>query len=895
MATIYWALYPSAQADPVAADIIAGTVTNGIHGTDTSPVSTQAFAGTAISGLAASTSYKLASVWSDGTDNSNVIVSAAFTTLAATAAIEGTGSLVLGSLLSFAATGISSTAASASGLISFGAGVGISGSGEAYTVEGTAVPLSFGSFDLTGFGTTGNSVEGIGTLNFTGVNISGLGSSSSSAGTGVLLLGGFALSASASVSDAATASGSLAFSGITLNGSGQVVTPIITEEIDSLFSSFTLGGFAISGQSNVIDSVIGEGTLAFGGIVFSGTGNVERAAIGTGSFGFTGLVLAGSSNLTKTIEGSGSILFPTIALQGFGSSTAGIEGTGTVPFGTLQLRGLGIIEHDYVGVGGFSLGGLTIDGYGYITRAPVVVDPQEPSGKLCGTGLFGSGTLPGDPNLGNSVLSATGLVGAIGLSWIYPTINPHAVAHTLIYRSKQNDFDLAALIRTQSGDFYRDEAVEEGTRYYYWIRMVSVNGTTGEVIGPASAIPQLTIDELIGLLEQRISDSFLNQELRTQIAQITDLQSSLSIEEQERLFGDTIFTDMLESYRADLDDIDTLVRNEVIERITGDSALVAEVDLLLAKVNDSAAAILEESAVRATETDALALQITTLQASAGGDTAAVQELQQVVAGANGLSAQYMLKTDVNGYVSGFGLYNDGATSQFIVNVDDFAIGRPGENKFPFIIGQVNGTTQIALNARTLIPDAAIGIGQIERELVSSNYNPGSRGWRINSFTGTAEFQNVIARGDIEASSIKANSVNIVDTLMLQGEAVVVPRQDTGIWNGSLSSGWQTVCSYPFSLGSIGAGRSTRLIIMGHVTCYPGNTTFKTLEFRIATNGVTNVTAGLSIESGGVATGIVGGFNVGNNFSSTITLEVRCADGTKPITAVGSMVMFAGKR
>lgn len=65
---------------------------------------------------------------------------------------------------------------------------------------------------------------------------------------------------------------------------------------------------------------------------------------------------------------------------------------------------------------------------------------------------------------------------------------------------------------------------------------------------------------------------------------------------------------------------------------------------------------------------------------------------------------------------------------------------------------------------------------------SDSYSPGVSGWTINK-DGTAEFQDVIARGDVEASSLKAAtamvySANIadlqVDTIHIQDQAVTFP-------------------------------------------------------------------------------------------------------------------------
>ncbi len=73
MATLYWAVYPSGQADATAQQLIDQTVPNGFHSTDVAPTGdTINFTGTLIGGLTAATSYKLSCVWDDAVDTSNV-------------------------------------------------------------------------------------------------------------------------------------------------------------------------------------------------------------------------------------------------------------------------------------------------------------------------------------------------------------------------------------------------------------------------------------------------------------------------------------------------------------------------------------------------------------------------------------------------------------------------------------------------------------------------------------------------------------------------------------------------------------------------------------------------------------------------------------------------------
>jgi hypothetical protein len=75
---------------------------------------------------------------------------------------------------------------------------------------------------------------------------------------------------------------------------------------------------------------------------------------------------------------------------------------------------------------------------------------------------------------------------------------------------------------------------------------------------------------------------------------------------------------------------------------------------------------------------------------------------------------------------------------------------------------------------TWIANAALGNAQIGGDIWSSNFAAGSAGWRIYR-DGNAEFRNVTARGDIEASSLKAG-VAMIDALNLKGSALIIPIQ-----------------------------------------------------------------------------------------------------------------------
>lgn len=94
---------------------------------------------------------------------------------------------------------------------------------------------------------------------------------------------------------------------------------------------------------------------------------------------------------------------------------------------------------------------------------------------------------------------------------------------------------------------------------------------------------------------------------------------------------------------------------------------------------------------------------------------------------------------------------------------------------------------------TYIDNAAIQNAQIGGNIWSSNYVAGSAGWIIDR-TGYAEFRNILARGNIEATSIKADAVDVVSTLNIQGEAVTVPRHYVTAASMSIGTSFATVQS-----------------------------------------------------------------------------------------------------
>jgi len=139
------------------------------------------------------------------------------------------------------------------------------------------------------------------------------------------------------------------------------------------------------------------------------------------------------------------------------------------------------------------------------------------------------------------------------------------------------------------------------------------------------------------------------------------------------------------------------VLNESTVRLGGGVALGTRLSGIDARIGTAEAAIVSEQTARASADSSLASSLTALQSSLNGNIASVSTLQSTV---NGLSAQYGVVLNVNGHITGFRQFNNGASGSFVVTADRFAIVDPngGAPRVPF---EVSGGV-------VRIPDAIIG-------------------------------------------------------------------------------------------------------------------------------------------------------------------------------------------
>jgi hypothetical protein len=159
------------------------------------------------------------------------------------------------------------------------------------------------------------------------------------------------------------------------------------------------------------------------------------------------------------------------------------------------------------------------------------------------------------------------------------------------------------------------------------------------------------------------------------------LTARIATEETARADGDSALSSTITALSATVTNnnntLTARIATEEAARADEDSALSTSISALSATVtsnnNTLTARIATEETARADGDSSLASSITALTSTVNGNTAQIATIQTVQ---NGIAAQYMVKLDVNGHVSGFGLYNDGSSSQFIINSTKFAIIDP---------------------------------------------------------------------------------------------------------------------------------------------------------------------------------------------------------------------------
>lgn len=232
--------------------------------------------------------------------------------------------------------------------------------------------------------------------------------------------------------------------------------------------------------------------------------------------------------------------------------------------------------------------------------------------------------------------------------------------------SGTHTFSQASLLGEFSGNVY-SFSTDPATTWSLWIKWISNDGAYSSESNKLKVTTGQDVTKLLTALTGKITSSQLYGDLGSNIESMSSLVDGLAAEAQAR---------------------QAAITNEQTIRQSAIESLASNITTITASVNDNAAAIQTEQTARADAISALASDVTTLIASAPGNVdltpvyAAIQTESTARATQTGdLYAQYSVKTDVAGLISGFGLaseakVNESPTSAFGIRADKFWIAPP---------------------------------------------------------------------------------------------------------------------------------------------------------------------------------------------------------------------------
>lgn len=351
-------------------------------------------------------------------------------------------------------------------------------------------------------------------------------------------------------------------------------------------------------------------------------------------------------------------------------------------------------------------------------------------------------TIPPQP----TGLRAKGGFTNVFLEWDGAPYRNHSFAE--IWRSETDNLGTAVMVGTTAASVYAD-AANANTRYFYWIRFVSVANITGPYNQTSGTQAQTAIDVSAELaaLSTEIQSSQLFIDLGTRIQSIETSQfiskAALAELQEGRMLLDSELSrtgsavinvkKVTDQQASILTALGTRVGNSessilTLQQTTASQATsISQLNTRVGTAESNITNLQTTTSTQATSLTALTTRvgtaessITSLQTTTANQATSITNLTSTVSGqttsiqtltttTNGLSGQYTVKIDNNGYVSGFGLAStavDGTPfSEFYVRADRFAIARPNQAKIG--ISSLSRTSPASVAISTITKSGAV--------------------------------------------------------------------------------------------------------------------------------------------------------------------------------------------
>lgn len=290
----------------------------------------------------------------------------------------------------------------------------------------------------------------------------------------------------------------------------------------------------------------------------------------------------------------------------------------------------------------------------------------------------------------------------------------------------------------------------------------------------------------VGSAETAISQELIARANADEALTMMNTQLASRIDNNEAQFNDQIqnlantdgvlsqrITDQSAVWNVDINTKITAATQSITTAYSNaDGALSQRIDTLSAQMGDNGwqAAIQSEAMTRANADGALGQRIDQITAGYNGQFVSIQ--QSLTAQGNsisGLSAQYTLRINNQGRVSGFGLASDpNGNSEFAVLADRFLIAHPNGAEYPFevVAGQVRIKQAVIQNAEITnanIQNLTIAGDKFQNK---ATYDFGGFFANLNGYHVTSSAWNIIG-GSVNPARVTLTTGNGDNEVLIQ--------------------------------------------------------------------------------------------------------------------------------
>ncbi|WP_066752844.1 phage tail tip protein J-related protein, partial [Proteus myxofaciens] len=345
------------------------------------------------------------------------------------------------------------------------------------------------------------------------------------------------------------------------------------------------------------------------------------------------------------------------------------------------------------------------------------------------------------------------------------------------------------------GNFWTQEDLKAGHTYYFYIRTINSYGKSAFI--EASGVPNSLPNDLLDEVDEKVRDSEafkqLSEELKwntESIAVLTNATYALSTDVLQRSANAQAGISHLQQLRVSDNEAWAQEMKRVYSAVGDNKSAIEEAQISITKLDeafgqrftairtemDKAQADIISNSQAISKTDkAFAENKTQVQAKFDKQEGMIQEKMQatfeqsgdgVVTHSINITIKHNgVSYNAAGQVISAQVKNGKLESYIGYNANNFAWYNPNNGKMELFMYAKNGQLFIR---DLFIEDGSITNAKIGNVIQSNTYKTGVDGWHINK-NGFAEFQNIKARGEIEATSGRLKNVVIEESCRILGK------------------------------------------------------------------------------------------------------------------------------